>query len=60
MENLIRDGLALGYMPDYYIEGTDLIPLKISGCPYTCHQTVRVITKDPTALGWLDKLWDQF
>lgn len=59
MENLIREGLALGYMPDYYVAGTDLIPLKITGCPYTCHQTVRVIAKDPTALGWLDKLWDQ-
>lgn len=60
MENLIRDGLALGYLPDYFIESTGLIPLKISGCPYSCHQTVRVISKDPTALGWLNKLWDQF
>lgn len=60
MENLIREGLALGYLPDYFIEGAGLIPLKISGCPYSCHQTVRVIAKDPTALGWLNKLWDQF
>lgn len=60
MENLIRSGLALGYLPDYFIESAGLIPLKISGCPYSCHQTVRVITKDPTALGWLNKLWDQF
>lgn len=60
MENLIREGLALGYLPDYFIESAGLIPLKISGCPYSCHQTVRVITKDPTALGWLNKLWDQF
>lgn len=60
MENLIRDGLALGYLPDYFIESSGLIPLKIAGCPYSCHQTVRVIAKDPTALGWLNKLWDQF
>jgi DNA-binding transcriptional LysR family regulator len=60
MENLIRDGLALGYMPQYFIESAGLIPLKISGCPYTCQQTVRVISKDPTALGWLNKLWDEF
>jgi len=60
MENLIREGLALGYLPDYFIESAGLIPLKISGCPYTCQQTVRVIAKDPTALGWLNKLWDQF
>lgn len=60
MENLIQDGLALGYLPDYFIESAGLIPLKVTGCPYSCHQTVRVITKDPTALGWLNKLWDQF
>ena len=60
MENLIRSGMALGYLPDYFIESAGLVPLKISGCPYSCHQTIRVITKDPTALGWLNKLWDQF
>ena len=60
MENLIQDGMALGYLPDYFVESSGLIPLKVSGCPYSCHQTVRVITKDPTALGWLNKLWDQF
>ncbi len=59
MENLIHDGMALGYLPDYFIESSGLIPLKVSGCPYSCHQTVRVITKDPTALGWLNKLWDR-
>lgn len=60
MENIIREGLALGYLPDYFVESAGLVRLKISGCPYSCHQTVRVITKDPTALGWLNKLWDQF
>ncbi len=60
MENLIHEGLALGYLPDYFVESAGLIPLKISGCPYTCQQKVRVIAKDPAALGWLNKLWDQF
>ena len=60
MENLIQEGLALGSLPDYFVEGAGLIPLKITGCPYSCHQTVRLIAKDPTALSWLNKLWDQF
>ena len=60
MENLIQDGVALGYLPDYFVESAGLIPLKITGCPYSCHQTVRVISKDPEALGWLNKLWDRF
>ena len=60
MENLIQEGLALGYLPDYFVKSSSLVQLKVSGCPYTCHQTVRLITKDPKALGWLNTLWDQF
>lgn len=59
MEDLIRSGLALGYLPDYFVESAGLIPLKVTGCPYSCFQTVRLITKDPKALGWLNRLWDQ-
>jgi DNA-binding transcriptional LysR family regulator len=59
MENLIQEGLALGYLPDYFVETAGLTSLKITGCPYSCHQTVRVIARDPSALGWLDRLWDE-
>lgn len=57
MEILIRDGTALAYLPDYFINSTDLQILKVSGCPYSCHQTVRLICKDPSSLSWLSKLW---
>ncbi|HMN68966.1 MAG TPA: LysR family transcriptional regulator [Bdellovibrionales bacterium] len=59
MENLIQDGLALGYLPDYFVESADLTTLKITGCPYSCHQTVRILAKDPGSLGWLNQLWDK-
>lgn len=59
MENLIQEGMTLGYLPDYFIKDSDLIPLTISGCSYTCRQTVRIVSKDPKALGWIDRLWDQ-
>lgn len=58
MENLIRDGAALGYLPDYFIKSADLQALKLADCPYKCQQTVRLICKDPDSLGWLSKLWD--
>ncbi len=57
MEVLLRDGKALGYLPDYFLSANGLIPLKVSGCPYSCKQTVRIVTKDPNALGWLARLW---
>ena len=58
MGNLGREGLALGYLPDYFVESAGLVPLKISGCPYSCRQTVRPIVKAPISLGWLRKLWN--
>ena len=58
LENLVREGLALGYLPDYFVESAGLVPLRVSGCPYSCRQTVRLIVKAPIALGWLQKLWN--
>ncbi len=57
MENLIHQGLALGYLPDHFIEEAGLTPLKIKGCPYSCKQTIRLISKDPNQLSWLRNLW---
>lgn len=57
MEQLVRSGRALGFLPDYFIEETGLFPLKVSGCPYSCTQTIRIITRNPTALGWMNQLW---
>lgn len=59
MENLIQEGSALGYLPDYFVKASGLLPLRISGCPHVCQQTVRVVAKEPTALGWLDRLWEK-
>ena len=60
MENLIQDGMALGYLPDYFVKSAGLVPLKITGCPYSCHQTIRLLTKNPSSLGWLNQLWSKF
>lgn len=57
MEDLIRHGLALGSLPDYFIEERGLVPLKIKNCPYTCRQTVRILARKPAELGWLNQLW---
>lgn len=58
MENLVHNGLALAYLPNYFVENANLQVLKVTGCPYSCHQTVRLVAKDPSSLSWLNKLWD--
>lgn len=57
MEELVVKGLALAYLPDYFIEGLGLVPLNVTGCPYRCQQSVKLICKDPETLSWLNRIW---
>lgn len=56
-ESLVKQGLALGYLPDHRIESAGLISLSITGCPYVCRQKVKLAAKNPENLGWLNRLW---
>ncbi|MEN0060251.1 MAG: LysR family transcriptional regulator [Bdellovibrio sp.] len=58
MENLLQKGHALAYLPDYYVKELDLINLNVTGCPYSCQQSVKLICKDPDALGWMSRIWE--
>lgn len=59
MENLLLRGLALAYIPDYYAKELGLIHLNVTGCPYSCQQSVKLICKDPEALGWMSAVWNK-
>jgi DNA-binding transcriptional LysR family regulator len=59
MEKLLQKGSALAYLPDYYVNELDLVSLNVTGCPYSCQQTVKLICKDPEALGWMRQVWDK-
>ncbi len=58
MDKLLQRGHALAYLPDYYVKELELISLNITGCPYSCQQSVKIICKDPEALGWMSRIWD--
>ncbi len=58
MEKLLLRGSALAYLPDYYVKELDLVILQVTGCPYSCQQSVKLICKDPDALGWMSRVWD--
>jgi DNA-binding transcriptional LysR family regulator len=57
LEEIVSRGRAIAYLPDYLAAKLDVLPLKISGCPYHCSQTIRVITRATRNLGWLNQLW---
>jgi DNA-binding transcriptional LysR family regulator len=55
---LVSQGRALAYLPDYLVTGLDGVePLKISGCPYTCVQRIKLVARRPKDTAWIDELF---
>jgi len=57
IEQLIQKSQVLAYLPDYYVKDLDLVALNITGCPYSCQQSVKVLCRDPDSLGWMSQIW---
>lgn len=58
LEDLVLSGKAIAYLPDYILEDrAGIALLKISGCPYTCTQKIRLVARDLKEHGWLDELF---
>lgn len=58
LEELVTSGKAIAYLPNYLLEANSgLVALKISGCPYTCSQKIRLVTRDTKSLGWINLLF---
>ena len=60
IEEMVSQGKALAYLPDYlagpYINSKQWVVLKVIGCPYSCHQKIKLITKSPIDAGWIRQL----
>ncbi len=46
LTQLVRDGRAIAYIPDFLVKPTGLIPLKISGCPYVCEIKIYAVFRE--------------
>lgn len=57
LEEFVLGGRAIAYLPDYFCESLDLVPLRISGCPYSCVQKVRLAAKHPKDVGWINRIF---
>lgn len=57
LEELVVNGEAVAYLPDYYGEALALSPLKISGCPYVCTQKIKLVAHRPENVGWLNQIF---
>ena len=57
VENLVLRGKALAYLPDYYAQRLGMESLRITGCPYSCVQKVKLLAKRPADRHWLNQLF---
>jgi DNA-binding transcriptional LysR family regulator len=55
LEELVVRGKALAYVPDYYAKKIGVEILKVSGCPYSCSQKVRLVAKNPKERSWMNQ-----
>ncbi len=57
IEEIVRSGRALAYLPDYLIESFGFQVLRVVGCPYSCSQKLYLIARDPKQAGWMNQLF---
>ena len=57
LTEILREGLAVAYVPNHVGHALGLQALEISGCPYECKQKVYLITKDASMTGWVKSLF---
>ncbi len=57
LEELVVEGHAIAYLPDYFCEEKNVEMLKISGCPYYCKQKVKLVSRNPKEIGWLNQIF---
>jgi DNA-binding transcriptional LysR family regulator len=57
IEELVVSGTAVAYLPDYFVEEIPAAALKVSDCPYTCRQTVRLFYRDPEKTSWMSQVF---
>lgn len=57
LESFVASGQMLAYLPDYYIEKLGLKTLQVTGCPYSCKQTIHMAVRNPKEVGWIRQLF---
>jgi DNA-binding transcriptional LysR family regulator len=58
LEDLVTNGTALAYLPDYFAKKIGVKALNVEGCPYICLQKVRVAARNLKDHGWLKRVFD--
>ncbi|NQZ51037.1 MAG: LysR family transcriptional regulator [Moritella sp.] len=54
--SIVKNGLAVAYLPDYMGKIEQLRALEITDCPWHCDEEIYLVWRPSTADGWLNRL----
>ena len=54
LEEIVVSGEAIAYLPEYFGEKLNLEILRVSGCPYTCKQKIKIVARNPKDHSWMN------
>jgi DNA-binding transcriptional LysR family regulator len=57
LEELVVTGKAIAYLPSYFCESLPLVALNITGCPYSCIQKIKLVTRREKNISWLNQIF---
>jgi DNA-binding transcriptional LysR family regulator len=57
LEEFVLNGQAVAYLPDYFCKHSELEILKVTGCPYSCVQKIKLVAKNPKEIGWMNQVF---
>lgn len=57
LEETLSQGQAIAYLPDYFETKLKALILKITGCPYSCQQKIKMVTKKNKTSGWQNQIF---
>lgn len=57
IESIVMSGMGVAYLPDYLVAKMGAQVVKVSGCPYSCEQDIRLVAHRPENFGWMNVLF---
>lgn len=57
LEEILLQGKAIAYLPEYLMKDAEAEVLKVADCPYSCQQKIRILCRNPKEIGWLNQIF---
>lgn len=59
LEEIVVSGEAIAYLPEYFGVKLNLEILKVSGCPYSCKQKIKIVARNPKDFSWMSWIFSK-